>query len=56
MTRSQSARSTPPGWSMKMRSDSLPGSLHGDQVELRIEVGELLLNVLLEVGHAWCRA
>ena len=25
MTRSQSARSTPPGWSMKMRSDSPPG-------------------------------
>ena len=28
-------------------------ALQGDQVELGIELGELLLNVLLEVGHAW---
>ena len=29
------------------------GSLNGDQVEFRIEVGKLRLDVLLEVGHAW---
>jgi hypothetical protein len=28
------------------------GALHGDDVEFRIEVGKLLLDVLLEVGHA----
>ena len=35
-----------------MRSDSVPGLLEGDQVELGIELGQLLLNVLLKVGHA----
>ena len=29
------------------------GLLDGDQVELGIELGQLLLDVLLEVGHAW---
>ena len=29
------------------------GLLDGDQVELGVELGELLLDVLLEVGHAW---
>ena len=52
MTRSQSARSTPLGVVDEDAQRLVAGSLDGDQVELRIELGKLLLDVLLEVGHA----
>ena len=55
MTLSQSARSTPPGWSMKSRSPSVPGCSRATRSSLAVEVGQLLLNVLLEVGHTWVR-
>ena len=53
VTRSQSARSTPSGWSMKRRSDFVAGLLDGDQVELRVELGQLLLDVLLGGLSCW---
>jgi hypothetical protein len=28
-------------------------ALYGDQVDFRVEFGELLLNVVLKVWHAW---
>jgi hypothetical protein len=29
------------------------GPLDSDQVDIAVKLGQLLLNVLLEVGHAW---
>ena len=36
---------------MKIRSDSAPGLLDREHLEPGFELGELLLDVLLEVGH-----